>query len=229
MPTRTAHGQVPRDPATATGGAIRTVVAGVGLVTALAGAEHGVGELTQPNTAPGSLFIESWPHVAAFEPLAGEPAMTLIPDLRVAGIVTIVCSLALAWRVVRAQARRRDGWELLGLSVVLLLVGGGFGPPLIGLVLGFALVRSVASVPPARPPGKVRAALGRRWRQLLGLTVASFLALFPGLVLLRWSTAVDGSSILAILIPTAFTGLVLTLVAARAHDRTGSPGPEIER
>lgn len=228
MSTRTAHGQVPRDPATATPHAIPTVVAGVGLVTAFAGAEHGVGELTQPNTSAPSLFIESWPHVAAFEPLGGEPAMTLIPDLRLAGIATVVCSLVLAWRVVRVRARRRDGWKLLGLSVVLLLVGGGFGPPLIGLGLGYALLRS-ATVPLARSPGAVRRALGRRWRQLLGLTATSFLALFPGLVLLRWSTAVDGSWIPAILSPAAFTGLVLTLMAARAHDQTAAPAPENER
>jgi hypothetical protein len=229
LSTRTAEGRIPRDPATATPYAMNRVVAGVGLVSAFAGAEHGVGELTQPSTAHGSLFIESWPHVAAFESLGGEPAMTLIPDLRVAGIVTIVCSLALAWRAVSAQARRRDGWELLGLSGVLLLVGGGFGPPLIGVVLGCALLRSAASVPLVRPPGNVRRALGRRWRQLLGLTVASFLALFPGVVLLHWSTAVDGSWIPAILSPAAFTGLVLALVAARVHDQTAALSQEIER
>ena len=198
-------------------------------MTALAGAEHGVGELAQPDTAHASLFIESWPHVVAFEPLGGEPAMTLIPDLRVAGIATIVFSLALAWCVVRVQESPRDGWVLLGLSVALLLVGGGFGPPLIGLLLGYAVLRSAHTLPPARPPGAARRALGRRWRPLLGLTVAGFLAMFPGLVLLRWATTIDGSWIPAILSPAAFAGLVLTLVAARAHDRTAALGPQIER
>ena len=209
--------------------ATRTAVASVGLVTAFAGAEHGVGELTQPSTDPGSLFIESWPHVAAFEPLGGEPAMTLIPDLRVAGVVTILTSLALGWWVLRVQARRRDGWLLLGLSVVLLLVGGGFGPPLIGLMLGYAMLRAVPSRPLARPPGTARRALGRRWRLLLVLTVSSFLALFPGLVLLRWWTGIDGSWLPALLPPAAFTGLVLTLLAALAHDRTADTSPAVER
>lgn len=229
MSTRTSQGQVPRDPVTVARHATRTVLASVGLVVAFAGAEHGLGELTQPNADPGSLFIQSWPHVAAFQTVGGEPAMTLIPDLRVAGVVTILTSLALGWWVTQLQARRRDGWLLLGLSVVLLLVGGGFGPPLLGLLLGFAMLSAVTSRPLARPPGTARRALGRRWRLLLVLTVSSFLALVPGLVLLGWWTGIDGPWLPALLTPAAFTGLVLTLVAALTHDRTASTSPEIER
>lgn len=218
----TTQSQVPRAPQTSARHATRTVVAALGLVTAFAGLEHGVGELTQPSTDPGSLFIESWPHVAAFEPLGGEPAMTLIPDLRVAGVVTIFSSLALGWWAVRARAHRRDWWLLLGLSVLLLLVGGGFGPPLLGLLLSIALMRAVSARPLVRPPGTVRRALGRRWRQLLVLTVSCFLALFPGVVLLRSWTGIDTPWLLSLLPPVAFTGLVLTLVAALAYDRTAA-------
>ena len=63
--------------------------------------EHGVGELMQPSTVAGSVLIESWPDVAAFERLSGEPAITLILDLRVSGEVTILSSLALGWWAVR--------------------------------------------------------------------------------------------------------------------------------
>jgi len=64
---------------------------------------------------------------------------------------------------------------------------------------------------------------------VLVLTVSSFLALGPGLVLLRWWTGIDGSWLPALLPPAAFTGLVLTLVAALAHDRTAGTSPEVER
>jgi hypothetical protein len=47
-------------------------------VAAFPRVEHGVGELMQPSTDSGSVLIESWPDVAAFERLSGEPAMTLI-------------------------------------------------------------------------------------------------------------------------------------------------------
>jgi hypothetical protein len=66
-----------------------------GLLAAFAGLEHGIGELTSGDVASDSLVIESWPHVAAFDVLDGEPAMTLIPDLRVAGAVTVLVSLVI--------------------------------------------------------------------------------------------------------------------------------------
>lgn len=201
------------------GYAVRSVVTALGLVAALAGVEHGAGELMQPGTDPGSVFIESWPDVAAFEPLSGEPAMTLIPDLRVSGAVTILVSLALGWWAVRAQARRHDGWLLMGLSVLLLVVGGGFGPPLLGVLLSIGLLRAARTWPPVRHTGPVRRALGRRWRTLLVLAVGSFLALFPGVVLLRWWTGFDSVWLTALLPPVAFTGLILRLAAALTHDR----------
>lgn len=223
MSRQTTQSQFPTAPGTAGAHhATRTVVAALGLVAAFAGLEHGVGELTQPSTDPGSLFIESWPHVAAFEPLSGEPAMTLIPDLWVSGAVTIISSLALGWWALRAGAHPRDGWLLLGLSVVLLVVGGGFGPPLLGLVLSIALMRAASARPLVRTPGTVRRALARRWQHLLAITVSGFLALFPGGVLLRWWTGFDNAWLPSLLGAIAFTSLVLTLVAALTHDRTAA-------
>lgn len=229
MFARTTHGQVHRDPARGAPHATRTVVAAVGLVAAFAGLEHGVGELTQPGTDPGSVVIESWPHVGAFAPLGGEPAMTLIPDLQVAGVVTILSSLALGWWVVRARVRRRDGWVLLGLSVLLLLVGGGFAPPLLGLLLSIALIRAASARPLARPPGTVRRALARRWRQLLVLCVGSFLALILIVVLLGWWIGSDNDWLVGLLTPVAFASLGLSLVAALTQDRTAATRLPIKR
>lgn len=229
MSTRAAQTLGPRKSWASNGLAMPTVVTALGVVAAFAGVEHGVGELVQPNTDPGSVLIESWPDVAAFELLSGEPAMTLIPDLRVSGVLTILSSLALAWWAVRAGALRRDGWVLLGLSVLLLLVGGGFGPPLIGVLLSIGLLRAVQARPMVRSPGTVRRALGRRWQLLLILTVSSFLALFPGVVLLSWWTGFDSPWLPALLPAVAFTGLVLTLVAALTHDRDEATNPFVER
>jgi hypothetical protein len=75
-----------RGATTAPPAAVR-VVAGTFAVAALAGVEHGVGEMLQDDPKTGSLVIESWPDVAGFEPLDGEPAMT--PDPRApAGFAT---------------------------------------------------------------------------------------------------------------------------------------------
>lgn len=129
--------------------------------------------------------------------LGGEPAMTLIPDLRVAGVVTIATSLVLGWWAVRARARRGDGW----------------------LLLGFGLSRAAQTPPPARSQGKLTHALERRWRGLLVLTVGSFLALVPSVVVLGWWTGADSLLLTSLLPRVAFTGLLLTLAAALTNDR----------
>lgn len=197
------------------GSATRTAVRVLGAVAAFAGAEHGLGELTQPDPDHGALVIESWPHVGAFEPLNGEPAMTVIPDVGAAGAITVLVSLFLGWWAVRSHGVRRDGWVLLGFAALLLLVGGGFGPPLVAGALGVALLR------PA-PAG--RTGLGRRWRPLLALTAGAFLALVPGVVLLGW-LGWSGTLWLAAALPfLAFTGLLLTLVAVRADQAAGPRG-----
>ena len=64
------------------------------------------------------------------------------------------------------------------LSVLLLVVGGGFGPPLIGLVLGIAALSSYSARPPRsgrRPPQ-----CWNRCGRLLGFGVADHLGLSPG-------------------------------------------------
>lgn len=118
---------------------------------------------------------------------------------------------------------------LLGLSLLLLLVGGGFGAPLLGVLLSIGLLRAVRVRPLLGSPGTVRRALGRRWRQLLILTVSSFLALFPGVILLSWWTGLDSLWLPSLLPAVAFTGLVFTLVAALAQDRAKVTSTLVER
>jgi hypothetical protein len=57
----------------------------------LAGIEHGVGEIVQGNRAPAGTMIESWPDSAPFEIVGGEPAMTIVPNLLLTGILASVC------------------------------------------------------------------------------------------------------------------------------------------
>ena len=81
--------------------ATRIVVSTFGAVVAFAGVEHGVGEILQGPVAPAGLAIESWPDVKAFEILAGEPAMTVIPNLLVTGVLAVVVALAFGIRCSR--------------------------------------------------------------------------------------------------------------------------------
>lgn len=69
-----------------------------------------------------------------FRILAGEPAMTLIPNFLITGIPAVLVSLVfLAW-VTRYIQREHGGPVLILISIVWLLVGGGFGPPLLGVI-----------------------------------------------------------------------------------------------
>ena len=105
--------------------------------------------------------------------------------------------------------------------MVLLVVGGGFGPPMLGLALGSALLLAAwgGSSATTEPSRGWRRAIGHRWRLLLVLTVGAFLALFPGVVLLQALAGVETVWLPALLPGFAFAGLVTTLMAASIHDR----------
>jgi hypothetical protein len=209
------HGQGRRE---RRGSATRITVSVFGVLAALAGVEHGVGEILQEAGRPAGLVIESWPDAEAFESLNGEPAMTVVPDLLLTGVLAVIVSVALGvWSVVFA-GRRRWGPGLVLLSVLLLLVGGGFGPPLIGVIAGLA-ASTMGGAGDPRPPGSTSRALGRAWPVILGAAVLGYLALVPGVPLLAIVGDVESAALVAALGLASFAGLFLALVAARQHDR----------
>lgn len=206
-------------------GATRIVVSTFGALVAFAGIEHGVGEILQGPVAPGGLAIESWPDVKAFDILAGEPAMTVIPNLLATGVLAVIVALAVGIWSVRFVEHRSGGPVLVGLSVLLLLVGGGVAPALMGVILGVAAMR-IGAVS-RRSPGDVARAMGRVWPWALGVGVLGYLGLFPGLVVASWLFGVSDPNLVLALSAVAFAALLVAPVAARAHDRTHS-GSSVE-
>ncbi|GAA3560938.1 hypothetical protein GCM10022419_046980 [Nonomuraea rosea] len=205
---------VAREPAR---NATRTVVSTFGLLAGLAGIEHGVGEILQGSVKPEGPVIESWPDTKAFEILGGEPALTVIPNLLVTGIAAVIVAVALLVWSVRFADRRHGGLVLILLSVLLLLVGGGFGPPLIGIIIGIGATRMGAT--PRRRPGRVAQAVGRVWPWVLGAGVLGYLSLLPGTILFGQLLGVDNPGLVPALSAFSFAGLLLALGAARAADR----------
>lgn len=197
--------------------ATRIVVSAFGALAALAGVEHGVGEILQGPIRPPSVFIESWPDTAGFEILSGEPAMTLVPNMAVSGVLAIIAALAVGVWAVWFIQRPHGGLVLIGLSVVLLLVGGGFGPPVVAAIVGVAATR--IGEQHRREPGFIGSALARAWPWLLGAGLFGYLGLVPGMVLVNRVTGFDNPYVVSGLMLVAFAGLVLSLVAARMHDR----------
>lgn len=69
--------------------------------------------------------------------MGGEPGMTIVPNLLVTGILNIVISLAVVvWAACTHD--KKGGRILILLSLLMLLVGGGLGPPVIGVLAGVA-------------------------------------------------------------------------------------------
>ena len=95
-------------------------------ITAIAGSEHGIGEILQGSHPPDELYIQSWPGSPFFEIMAGEPAMTVVPNLLVTGLLAILASLIFLGWAGFFIGRRHAGLVLILLSIGMLLVGAGF-------------------------------------------------------------------------------------------------------
>lgn len=197
--------------------ATRVFSSTAGGLAAYAGLEHALGELRQGSVPIETLRFASWPDEPAFAILDGEPAMSVLPTYQTAGIATTVVAVLLGVWAVGFVHRRGGGWVLIGLSLVLLLVGGGFGPPLLGVVAGVTGTR--IGVVPSRPPGALLRALGRVRAWLLGLMVVAFLGLVPGLPVLWLTTGAAEPGLAIGLSSLAFGSLVLAGLGARGHDR----------
>ena len=198
------------------GRAMRTVAGVFGLLAALAGMEHGIGEILQGPVAPDGPVFRSWAGNEAFGILDGEPAFTVLPDLLVSGVATVVAAGVFAAWAVAGIHRRRGPAVLIGLSLLLFAVGGGFGPPLLGIILGLGVSRLAA---PSRAPGPATRATAKAWPWALGAGVAGYLGLVPGTLVMHAMWGRPSESVVYGLMATAFGGVILALAGARASNR----------
>jgi len=120
--------------------ATKTAASWLGVVAGIAGFEHGYFEFLQGNTPTPGLAFPSWGPPCVPEEIWHncEPAMSILPNLLITGILAMLLSVALiVWAGWFVQ-RKHGGWVQLALSVLLLLFGGGFFPPIIAFVGGVA-------------------------------------------------------------------------------------------
>jgi hypothetical protein len=189
----------------------------LGLLSAAVGVEHAIGDMSQGAVAPPGLVFPSWPDSPAFAPLDGEPALTVLPNLLITGVLAALVSVAIGiWAVLGASW---PGWGLglIGLSVLQLLFGGGFGPPLVGLVAGLLATR--AARPSTAPPSMAVSVLARLFPWALVAAVTSFLTLVPGTQLLHLAAGPVSADLVGAVTVTAFVSTGLAVLSARAHDR----------
>jgi hypothetical protein len=123
--------------------ATKTAAAWLGVVAGIAGLEHGWFEFLQGNTRTPSLAFPYWGPPCAPKEIwhACEPAMSILPNFLITGILAMLFSLALiVWAGWFVQ-RKHGGWVQTAISLLLLLFGGGFFPPVIAFIGGLAVTQ----------------------------------------------------------------------------------------
>ena len=197
----------------------------LGTCAALLGASHGYFEILQGDIASSGVLISARgaPCVPTAIYHACWPAMTLAPTLRTSGMLAILASGAILVWVTVFIGRRHGPLVLGGLSAVLLGVGGGFVPPLYGILAAVAGAQIDARLSGwrARIPRSALWLLARCWPWLL---VACFVWTAVQMVF-GGALSPFLSSHAGLLFVASLVGLVVAVAAALAHDlfrRAGS-------
>lgn len=200
--------------------ATRITASTFGVVAGLAGIEHGIGEVLQGNVAPEAIVIKSWPDSGLFDILGGEPAMTIVPNLLVTGVLAIIVSLALlVWAAAFVQ-RKNGGLVLVLLSVLALPVGAGFGPPILGAIAGLAGTKINAPLTWWR----THLSLGTQrfltavWPWSFAVCVVAWLLLLPGSIIIWHFLPETDPNLVLGLILIAFGSLPVTILLGVAYD-----------
>lgn len=203
---------------------LKITIATFGIIAGLAGLEHGIGEILQGNRAPDGIVIASWPDSAFFQILSGEPAMTIIPNLLLSGIVTVIISLLfMMWAILFVQ-QVHGGLILLLLSLFLLLVGGGFRPPLLGAILSLAAAGMNAQFTWLRAhlaPNAERF-VSSMWPWLFAAAFVAWLLVLPGSILLDAFVGINDATLYTCIF-SAFGLLLVTIIAAFVRDLQQRP------
>jgi hypothetical protein len=190
-----------------------------GVLGGIGGLTHGIGESLQGSVAPGGLYFPSWAQGPIADHMNGDPALSLIPNLLVTGILAIIVSLAVVvWSAAFVQ-RRRGGLVLIGLMIVLLLVGGGVGPIVVGVLAGVAGLGIHAPHTGWRKrPGSVRRVLAMIWPLVFGISLLSGLLLFLGSIVLMFVFDVGNSDFYFGLFQLTAVALLLSVICGAAYD-----------
>ncbi len=111
----------------------------IGIYAVYLGGMHGYYEILNGQKNPGGFFFDaiSGNSLATnFPGWPGWPAMSIIPDLWVTGIVVFTINGAfLLWLLIFPK-HRKWGTIVVCLSMLLCLFGGGFKPPFYGILAG---------------------------------------------------------------------------------------------
>ena len=194
--------------------ATRIIAASFGIFAGFGGLEHGYFEMLQGNVRPESIMIASMGAPCVPEEIWNlcEPAMTIIPNFLVTGILAMVLGLVtMVWAATFVQ-RPHGGTVLVLLSFGLLLFGGGIFPPVIGIIGG--VIGTRINKPLKKQPSPVWRMLAKLWPWTLVVFFAWLLGQF--VIGFFFNEFLMEN---AVLIPVLFLGLlVVSILAGYGHD-----------
>lgn len=207
--------------------AARLVASIFGILAGIGGIMHSPGEILQGNVAPSGIVFNSW----TVEPIAtnvgGEPAMTIVPNLLVSGVLTMLVSLTVIFWAAAFVGKKHGGIVLILLSILMLLVGGGFAPPLIGILAGVAGLGINAPMPRwcKNLPDKFRNLLAALWPWFFGVCVLTGVTLILGALLLGYIIGLNIPGVWVFCFLVSIPLLILTIITGVAYDsRKGERG-----
>lgn len=194
--------------------ATRIIAASFGIFAGFGGLEHGYFELLQGNASPESIMIESIGAPCVRDEIwhQCEPAMTVLPNFLVTGILAMLLGLlTIVWAMAFVK-RERGGAILAMLSFGLLLFGGGIFPPVIGIIGG--VVGTRINRPLKKQSGLAWRMLAKTWPWTIVVLFSWLFSLF--VIGYFFNDFLMGSGML---IPVLILGLlVVSILAGYGHD-----------
>jgi hypothetical protein len=199
--------------------ATTTLFMAIGILAGIMGIEHGTGEVLAGYRPTESIFILSWPDSAFFEIMSGEPAMTVVPNYFITGLLAIFFSSIFLFVLVRSGFDRKAPAVLFALLVLMLLTGGGFGPPVLGTIaVLIALKRNSPLKTWSKLPSKLQSVLSVLWPWSFGICMIGWLMIFPGAALIVLFTGIDNALLMIVPILIAFAFIPITLLLGFSRD-----------
>jgi hypothetical protein len=206
---------------------IRLVVAGFGILCGLTGIIAGCFEVLQGNISPSGLIISTiGPNYIMADDFTYF-AITIIPNLLITGILAIIVSSSVIIWSVRFVHTKNGVLILLGLSMIQMLVGGGW-------VIDLATITSILATRIDKPLEWWRSHLPKKFQywltklfppSLLGYAIISLSMLVLTIVGVNDVTVIQPMEILA---TTMFLPILLMILGGLAHDIQRQFGNSLE-
>jgi len=191
----------------------------LGILAGIMGIEHGIGEVLEGFRPTEGIFILSWPDSTFFEIMSGEPAMTVIPNYLVTGLLAIIFSGVFLVTLIKSNFYRKSITTLFVLLALMLLTGGGFGPPILGVIAVLIALKINSPLKSwSKLPSKIHNVLSMLWPWSFGLCLIGWLMMFPGAALIAYFTGDDNALFMLIPIVIAFTFIPITLLLGFSRD-----------